>query len=73
MSSGESGDQNPSELLSSNDVDLYRYFIAFSNGILNTFGYKLPYNNKPKKLSEIHNILGPGCDFDAQAMEKQML
>lgn len=61
------------DLLSSTDVDLYNYFIGFSNEVLNTFGYKLTFNNKPKKLSEIHGIVGPGCNYDERVMEKLML
>jgi hypothetical protein len=70
--SAESGGRGQ-DLLSSTDVDLYNYFIGFSNEVLNTFGYKLPFNNKSKKLSEIHNILGPGCLYDERAMEKLLV
>ncbi|XP_059487799.1 uncharacterized protein LOC132203792 [Neocloeon triangulifer] len=53
-------------------VDLFKYFIGYSNGILNTFGLKLPYESRPKKLSEIHGMIGPGLEFNVQQIEKNM-
>ncbi|CAB3373749.1 Hypothetical predicted protein [Cloeon dipterum] len=55
---------------STKTVDLYQYFIDYSSSILNAFGFKLPFDSKPKKLSEIIGVTGPGLEYNFHTYEK---